>query len=120
MNRINHFEFQVKNPKNAMDFYSNVFGWKFEQFGDQEYYFVVTGNEGQGINGGIMPSPDGEARTFNTVEVSSVDEYLEIVVKNGGEVVVPKNAIPGIGYVAYCKDPEGLIFGVYHNDREAK
>jgi hypothetical protein len=82
--------------------------------------FAITGEEGQGINGGIMPSPDGQARTFNTIEVTDVDEFTQKVVENGGQLVVPKNAIPGVGYVAYCKDPEGLIFGVYHNDSEAK
>jgi predicted enzyme related to lactoylglutathione lyase len=120
MNRIVHFEFQAKNPERSMNFFSNVFGWKFQQFGDQGYWFIITGEEGQGINGGIMPSPDGQARTYNTVEVSSVDEYVQKVLENGGEIALPKMAIPGVGYVAYCKDPEGIIFGVYHYDPEAK
>lgn len=47
-----------------------------------------------GINGGIMPSPDGQAGTFNSIEVISVDEYTQKITENGGEIGVPKAAIP--------------------------
>ena len=32
----------------------------------------------------------------------------------------PKNAIPGVGYFAYCEDTEGNVFGVMQNDTKAK
>jgi hypothetical protein len=42
------------------------------------------------------------------------------VTNHGGQVVVPKMAIPGVGYVIYCQDTEGLVFGLYQNDPSAK
>jgi predicted enzyme related to lactoylglutathione lyase len=27
-------------------------------------------------------------------------------------VVVPKMAVPGVGYLAYCQDTEGITFGI--------
>jgi predicted enzyme related to lactoylglutathione lyase len=39
--------------------------------------------------------------------------------QSGGQVVVEKNAIPGVGYLAYCKDVEGTIFGVHQADPKA-
>jgi len=33
---------------------------------------------------------------------------------------VPKRAIPGIGYLAYCVDTEGNTFGILQSDQNAK
>ena len=38
----------------------------------------------------------------------------------GGLCVVPKMPIPGVGWLAYFKDPEGHIFGVMQADATAK
>jgi predicted enzyme related to lactoylglutathione lyase len=41
-------------------------------------------------------------------------------VRCGGQVVVPKMPIPGVGYLAYCQDTEGLLFGIHQLDPSAK
>ena len=41
-----------------------------------------------GINGGLLRSRDGQARVVNTIQVPSVDETMEKVLANGGQVVV--------------------------------
>ena len=33
--------------------------------------------------------------------------------------VVPKHAIPGVGYQAHFRDPEGYVIGVIENDPSA-
>ena len=38
----------------------------------------------------------------NFIDVKSVDEYSSKVEKLGGKVVVPKTAVPGMGYFAVC------------------
>ncbi len=38
----------------------------------------------------------------NFIDVKSVDEYLSKVETLGGKVVVPKTAVPGMGYYAVC------------------
>ncbi len=121
MNRVVHFELQAVNLENMVKFYKGVFEWQFMKWdGPQEYYLVTTGEGERGIDGGMMQSPDGVARTYNTIEVSSVDAYITKVEENGGQVVMPKHAIPGVGYLAYCKDPEGTIFGLMQLDETAK
>jgi predicted enzyme related to lactoylglutathione lyase len=40
--------------------------------------------------------------------------------KAGGQVAVPKMAVPGVGWLAYCTDPEGHIFGMMQSDTSAK
>jgi uncharacterized protein len=120
MGRVLRFEFQVPNPEQAIEFYSNSFGWKFEKIpGPQDYWVIITGESDKpGIDGGLMQSPDGATRTTNSIEVPSIDEYLTKIVQNGGTTVVPKTAVPGMGYFAYCIDNQGLLFGV--SEVEAK
>ena len=83
--------------------------------GDFPYWLATTGPEDRpGINGALMPSPDQEARTVITVDVTDISEALEKVSAAGGETVVPIiQDIPEVGQVAYCRDPQGIIFGVY-------
>jgi predicted enzyme related to lactoylglutathione lyase len=38
----------------------------------------------------------------------------------GTAVVVPKMAVPGIGWLAYANDTEGNIFGMLQPDAAAK
>lgn len=67
-----------------------------------------------------MPSRDGQPRTVNTIQVNNVDDAVKKVLANGGKNVVPKMPIAGVGYLAYCTDPGGNIFGVMHSDENAK
>jgi predicted enzyme related to lactoylglutathione lyase len=55
----------------------------------------------------------------NTLQVASVDEYTAKVTAAGGQVVVPKFPIRGLGWVAYCVDPGGVLFGIHHEDPSA-
>jgi uncharacterized protein len=122
MSRVVHFEINVDNPERAAKFYSDTFGWKFDKWGGpSEYWLVTTGPDGQpGINGGMMKRPHPGAATVNTIGVGSVDEAVATVTKNGGKVVMPKTAIPTIGWFAYCTDTEGNQFGVMQPDPNAK
>jgi predicted enzyme related to lactoylglutathione lyase len=52
-----------------------------------------------------------------TVDVDNLDAKLEMV--EGDAVVVPKMAVPGIGWLAYVKDPDGNIFGMMQADTSA-
>lgn len=58
--------------------------------------------------------------TINTMNVPSVDKFTEKITAAGGKVLMPKRAVPGIGYMAYCTDTEGIVFGIMQNDSNAK
>jgi predicted enzyme related to lactoylglutathione lyase len=122
MNRVLHFEIPADNTDRAAAFYGDVFGWKFHKWdGPIPYWLITTGDAGEpGINGGLTPRSHPGASTVNTVGVASVDACLETIEKSGGKVVFPKNAVPGIGWLAYCVDPEGNTFGVLEPDAAAK
>jgi len=86
-----------------------------------DYWLITTGKEGEpGIDGGLGRRTELGAKTVNTIDVSSVDEFVKRVVENGGTVVVAKHAVPGVGWLAYFKDPEGNVFGMMQSDESAK
>jgi predicted enzyme related to lactoylglutathione lyase len=126
MLRVIHFEVHADNPDRAIKFYREVLGWEFSKWdGPIPYWLIKTGPDGQpGINGGLVPRRgpiDGQAVTAYvcTVDTPSVDEYLEKAKAHGGSVALPKMPIPGVGWLAYCKDTEGNIFGLMQADSKA-
>ena len=50
------------------------------------------------------------------IEVKDIDNSLSSISENGGKIVVPKMSIPGVGYSAYFKDPDGVIMGLFQPD----
>ncbi|CAN5778697.1 VOC family protein [soil metagenome] len=120
MNRPFHFEFHSTDTAATNRFFSDVFGWSMAAFpGGSGYWMATTGAAEPGIDGGIMPSRDGQQRTVNTIEVDSVDRVAEVVKAAGGKICVEKMAIPGIGYLMYATDPTGVLFGFMHEDKAA-
>ena len=124
MPRVIHFELSADDPERAVKFYDEVFGWKPERWdGPQSYWLLTTGAAGQpGIDGGIMKRSDNPLPTSvtNTIDVPSVDDYAQKIAEHGGKVVIPKGTVPGIGYIAYCEDTEGNVFGIMQFDSSAK
>lgn len=120
MSRVIHFEIPADDPKRAVKFYKEVFGWKLDKWGEMDYWLATTGKEGEpGINGAIT-TREQLASTTNTIGVPSVDDFLLKIMKAGGKVVQPKMPIPGVGYMAYCMDTEGNLFGIMQSDPTAK
>ena len=120
MNRPIHFEIPADDPARGIAFYESVFGWKITQWGEMPYYVVATGAKDQpGIDGGLMPRKHPDQPVVNTVDVVSLEATLAAVEKAGGQCVVPKMAIPGVGWLAYCKDTERNIFGIMQTDSAA-
>ena len=116
MPRVVHFEIYGKKPEQLVDFYTKVFDWKFEKLGPMDYWIIKTG-EGPGIDGGLGKEKNP---SVNTIDVPNVDEYLDRVKHGGGTVVAPKMTMPGIGFLAYFKDPQGNVFGIMKDDPSAK
>jgi predicted enzyme related to lactoylglutathione lyase len=125
MPRVVHFEVHSDDPQRAIRFYEQAFGWTFRQYAPQDYWLITTGPDDQpGINGGLMRRMgviDGTAviAYVCTVDVESVDASLARVLELGGQMALPKMAIPGIGWLAYAKDTEGNVFGMMQSDPAA-
>jgi len=136
MNRVVHFEIQAEDPERAASFYREVFGWQIDEWqipglriiDENRYWQVMTGRETEpGINGGLVfrrgPAP-AEGQSFNsfvcTVEVPDLEKFMNRVLRAGGRITVPKMAIAGVGWLAYCQDSERNIFGIMQTDEKAQ
>ena len=121
MHRVVRFEIHADDPRRASDFYHRVFEWKISQWGDQPYWICETGPADKpGINGGIMKRRDPAGAVYNTIQIPSVDAWTDKILAAGGKNVVPKMAIPGVGWLAYFQDTEGNVFGIMEEDAAAK
>ena len=127
MPRVVHFEIHASDPQRAVTFYEKVFGWSFQKWeGPMEYWLIVTGPDDKpGINGGLVRRRgeiDGQAviAYVCTVDVDDIDKSTATVEENGGSIALPKMPIPGMGWLVYCKDTEGNIFGMMQGDPNAK
>ncbi|PXY24784.1 glyoxalase [Prauserella sp. PE36] len=126
MSRPVHFEIYASDPERAITFYATVFEWSFERWGTNPYWLVSTG-EGPGIDGGLTqrdgPEPAKDAPLNAcplTMDVEHLDAALRNVEQAGGTIAEPRRAIPGVGWVAYCRDTEGNLFGLMENDPSAE
>jgi len=52
--------------------------------------------------------------------VESVDEYSKKVQEAGGTIVVPKMAVPTVGYFAQALDTEGNVFAIWEENPQAQ
>lgn len=93
---------------------------------DNPYWIVRTG-EGPGIDGGLVlrqgpePAADNPVSAFViTVDVEDLDKTVAAVEQSGGTVALPRQPVPGVGWLAYLKDTEGNIFGAMQSDEAAR
>jgi predicted enzyme related to lactoylglutathione lyase len=135
MNRVVHFEVHAANPERAATFYRTVFGWNINEWvvpgvtipDENRYWLLGTGSsDSPGIDGGMVirrgAAPEsGQAVNAYvcTIGVASVDDTVSAALGAGGTMALPKMPIKGIGWLAYCHDTEGNIFGVMQNDPSA-
>lgn len=138
MNRIVHFEIHAVEPEKLGKFYTDVFGWEIQEWSmpgakpapENRYWGVMTAPQDSkepGINGGLvvrrtgLPKGGEPVSSFVcTIDVGNVDEYIKKVENFGGKNVVAKMPITGLAWLAYCTDPEGNIFGIYEDNKNAK
>jgi predicted enzyme related to lactoylglutathione lyase len=117
MSKIIHFEISADDPARASEFYECVFSWRIEKWeGPVDYWLISTDDRDQtSINGAIRQRMKDET-TVNTVNVPTIDEFVNRVVNAGGSIVIAKSVVPGVGYHAYCADTEGNLFGIMQQD----
>ena len=129
-NLVVHFELHASDPQKLIDFYSQLFGWKFQSYGggDQPYWVIDTGEgsignaageKGLGINGGLTPRqgprPEigAEVNGCNiVVGVEDVDGLMRRAIELGATEALPATDWPGIGRGGYLLDPDNNVFGL--------
>jgi len=120
-----YFEIQADDPGRAVNFYSKVFGWKFDEIAGLPvpYWTITTG----GSRGGLLqrpaktpPSQCGTNAFVCSLEVENFDATAQTIEQQGGIVALPKFAVPNTCWQGYFVDPEGNTFGIFQVDPKAK
>ena len=135
MNRVVHFEIHAADPKRAAEFYRTVFGWTINEWvvpgvtipDENRYWLVGTGDSAEpGIDGGMVirrGAPPAVGQAVNayvcTIGVEALDTSVAAALSAGATMALPKMPIKGVGWLAYCHDTEGNLFGMMQNDAMA-
>ncbi len=123
MPTIVHFDLPADNVDRAKKFYEKLFDWKFNKVPMPVQFFLIETkdlNGNPGVGGGMGERKLPGQSTMNYIGVPSVEEYITKVKKLGGNIIMPRTAVTGWGYLAICVDTENNNFGLWQEDKNAK
>ena len=121
--RVVHFEIPADNLERAQSFYKKAFGWQINTVPGMNYAMVgTTPSDKNGIptqpgaiNGGMLTKNQHIKSPVIYIHVNDIEEALKNVQKLGGTVVQKRTAVGHDRLIAYFKDPEGNIIGIFQD-----
>lgn len=118
--RVVHFEIPYDDAERARAFFSTAFGWQLMPLPDLQYTIVMTGpstDEGPiqsgFINGGLMERQGDYSGPNLVIDVDNLEDALRAVNDAGGTTVSERMAVGDMGFVAYFRDTEQNLFGLW-------
>ncbi|GIH21465.1 VOC family protein [Rugosimonospora africana] len=119
----------ARDPARARAFYAQIFGWSLPDDGwhcwvitpDDDPRLGIDGPHPMGANHAAGP---GEAvgsgkLIIPTIHVTDLDATATAATTAGGDVLVPRIPVPGIGWLIYLADTEGNVIGIMQDDPRA-
>ncbi len=114
---IVHIEIPAGDPSTAGKFYEELFGWKITREESMDYVMWEPEQEPGGgftaLNPDIKP---GDILLY--VDSPDIEADLKKAKELGGEIVMGRSEIPGIGWYGIFKDPTGNRIGIYTRKEE--
>jgi uncharacterized protein len=105
------------DPEAAVDFYSGLFGWEFEDVmpPESEAKYFIARLRGRDVGAvGSIPEAAPQMAMWNTyVSVESADETASKVRAAGGEVMMEPFDVMDAGRMGVFTDPEGAVLCVW-------
>ena len=119
-----HFAINAADVEGARRFYQQVFGWRFSPWGPPGFYQIDPGPTGA-VRGALQQRREllpGERTTGYecTIAVPDVDRVAAAVTANGGQVLMEKTTISGVGDLIFFSDPDGNVAGAMRYDSTAE
>lgn len=124
-NKMTHFAIHIDDIDRAKSFYDEVFDWGFQSYGPPDFLQIKADKTESGELIGALQSrkyssvPEKIIGLECTVSVDNVDDIIEKVKNNGGKMLMPKTAIPYVGWIAKFLDTEGNLICVMQYDNNA-
>ena len=107
MPRFSFVDISADDPKRAIKFYQDVFGWKITKWeGPMDYWLIKTGEPSEvGVDGGLAKREDPSQFMTPVIDVPSVDDFATKVAASGGTIIHPKMTIPAITFNSFFEMP---------------
>jgi predicted enzyme related to lactoylglutathione lyase len=108
-NQIDLIEFPVGSQQQLQqtrDFFTNVFGWKYNDWGD-DYSDTTDSGASSGIN-----ADGGASMPLTVIYSNNLEGTKELVVKNGGKIIVDTYDFSG-GRRFHFTEPNGNELAVW-------
>jgi len=124
-NKLTHFAIHIDDMERAKNFYDGVFDWGFNSYGPDDFLQIKADKSEDGELIGALqarkysPLTDKIIGFECSIGVENIDEIIEKVQQNGGQVLMPKTEIPYVGWVAKFLDTEGNLICAMQYKREA-
>jgi len=115
-----HFEIPADDLNRAKSFYNRLFGWEIYKVPGRKNYLLITADGEKRVSSSIIKRFSPRQTTIIYFDVPSVEECSARILELGGEIVVSKKPIPGVGYFAICHDTENNNFGIWEEDSHTK
>ena len=125
-NKMTHFAIHIDDIDRAKGFYDEVFDWGFQSYGPSDFLQIKSDKTETGELIGALqsrkysPVPEKIIGLECTVSVENVEVIIEKVKNYGGQVLMPKTAIPYVGWIAKFLDTEGNLICVMQYDNNAR
>jgi predicted enzyme related to lactoylglutathione lyase len=116
------FDIAADDIGRAKKFYSSLFGWKIQPIPGlaDDYLHIDTGGNDATPDGGLTSRKCEGHGITNYIHVASVNRSAAKVEKLGGKILMPKTAVPKMGYFAVCLDTEKNAFALWELSPTAK
>jgi len=112
---ITHLDLPSDDLGRARAFYEGLFGWKIQGMPEfPDYEMFQSGPDGVGGGIGLRGETAPNAPRIY-VSVDSIDATLAKLEGLGGDVVVEKTEVPGMGWYAAIHDSEGSDIGIWED-----
>lgn len=124
--KMTHFAIHIDDIDRAKHFYEEVFDWGFASYGPPDFLQIKTDKtENAELIGALQsrnysPVKEKIIGLECTISVENVDEIIERVENNGGQILMPKTAIPYVGWIVKFLDTEGNLVCAMQTDVRAK
>ena len=108
---ILHMEMVVADRDEAVEFYQQLFDWRFKNYPAQNYIAFNTNT----ISGTLNTEADelgAAGSVLIYVASDNIDADLNRAEELGGEVIIPRTPIPGVGWMGIFADPAGNHIGL--------
>jgi uncharacterized protein len=107
---IGWWELMTPDPKRAVEFYTQLFGYGTEDFPVQQGSYTVLRHKDEQA-AGVLSSPQADMPAAWTpyFKVADADATLQAATRLGANVMMPVTEMEGVGRFSWITDPQGAV-----------